>query len=186
MQQTSSGILIESEKGNSKMLLFNLACKNLYQYKCGKLRSQTVFDQSWNAERKVSAGKYVTARGDKSVQKRGVMLRINARKRDLWRTPGIRRAPHQDTHWYILYRGTLDKQTHAERMMMMRMLMRLQELLIASTCHPIVMTGNLATRGGPSGCYQSFNPDWNLDGWVLIRVKTQPSGCYQSFNPDWS
>ena len=98
-------LLNSAAKGNSRMLPFNLSCKNLHQYKCGKLWSQTSFDQSWNAERKVSAGKYVTARGDKSVQKRGVMPCINARKRDLWRTPGIRRAPHQGTHWYILYRG---------------------------------------------------------------------------------
>ena len=84
-------------------------------------------------------GKYVTAHGDKSVQKRCVKLRINARARDLWRTPGIRKAPHQAPTDTFYTRATLNK--HMQR----RMGMRVQELLIASTCHPIVVTGNLTT-----------------------------------------
>ena len=101
-----------------------------------KLRSQTSFDQSWSAEQKVSARKYVTAPGGQirakkvcfalywcalcfvltcatqcknrtNQSKRCVMVDINARKRDLWRSPGIRRAPHWGTQWYILYKQLL-------------------------------------------------------------------------------
>ena len=101
-----------------------------------KLRSQTSFDQSWSAEQKVSARKYVTAQGGQirakkvcfalywralcfvsmwatqcknrtNQSKRCVMVDINARKRDLWRSAGIRRAPHWGTQWYILYKQLL-------------------------------------------------------------------------------
>ena len=101
-----------------------------------KLRSQTSFDQIWSAEQKVSARKYVTAPGGQirakkvrfalywralcfvlmwatqcknrtNQSKRCVMVDINARKRDLWRSAGIRRAPHWGTQWYILYKQLL-------------------------------------------------------------------------------
>ena len=153
-----------------------------------KLRSQTSFDQSWSAEQKVSARKYVTAQGGQirakrvcfalywralcfvsmwatqcknrtNQSKRCVMVDINARKRDLWRSAGIRRAPHWGTQWYILYKQLLlvhlNKHTHIDYDKVNRCLARYS---------PRATTTNWPTNRAPK------KPAWPGPNWTKMPI----------------